>query len=885
LTTDASTTGIGYILSQRDDGGRERVISYGGRGLSPCESRYPITDLECLALVEGVKRNHVYLSNSEFQIQTDHISLTHLQKMKLSGNNRLTRWALFLQPYKFTITYKKGRLLTAPDAISRIDRSNSDLAQSTEQPSVGSVNASSSRVQLDFDYTDYETSYCAAITDSPLAKLPTLEDFRKTIKTCPDFAPFYSYLSDGTLPSDDQQARRIVLEAQHFVLDNGILYHLYTPRTKRLDRAYAIVKQLCVPTQFRPEIAYGLHDRNAHLGIDRLYATARLRYYFPGMFTFLRNHVNTCLVCQQAKRPIHPGKIPLSSLPVPPPCTRWHLDHHGPMPESNGKRYILVLIDSSSMWPELVPVEDTSAETTFRALFDHVISRFGLPRGISVLTDNGSAFISKLAALFCKTFGIRRHFTTPQHAQSNSRAEEFADTIHKSLRALSTQQDSWADNLQAVAMGYRASATSNLGLSPFEIIFGRPMTLEVDWGLLSEDSFSKPQEYAKEIAPKLEILHSIATRNAIDSAHYHRDRHNVDSTPPSYKVGDKVLLADSAIRRGESSKLKYKYTGPFIITDVLSGFNYRLQHILSGRDLRRPVHALRLRPLRELDNDYRPNLHFTSQPVLEFTTPFRKLQVKLFARDLTYAATDVILNVTDASLNPTTEAMTELFVTAGPPLQTACSAFRDTSNELQVGVPLVTTAGDLLPTHLMIHVVLPDNTSNLTDVWLRCISTADRHDAAPVSLALPFPQEDGPPNAFWELAHLLANAVSRFDTETAIVNGSLRTIEFYCSSILAADVLASVFRTLFIAQSTTQLHDTPVPDDSTPPPPSHIHPSSTWHEIESVLQRRKQGSRELFLVKWKGTDETSWVKRQDLSPAALQQFIITHPRRRRRRHQ
>jgi hypothetical protein len=170
----------------------------------------------------------------------------------------------------------------------------------------------------------------------------------------------------------------------------------------------------------------------------------------------------------------------------------------------------------------------------------------------------------------------------------------------------------------------------------------------------------------------------------------------------------------------------------------------------------------------------------------------------------------------------------------------------------------------------MIHVVLPDNTSNLTDVWLRCISTADRHDAAPVSLASPFSQEDGPPNSFWELAQLLANAVARFDTETAIVTGSLRNIEFYCASIPAADVLANVFRTLFTAQSTTQLHDSPVLDDSTPPPPSHIHPSYTWHEIETVLQRRKQGSRELFLVKWKGTDEMSWVKRQDLFPAALQ---------------
>jgi hypothetical protein len=65
LTTDASTTGIVCILSQRDDGGRERVISYGGRGLRPSETRYPVTDLECLALLEGVKRNHVYIHQTQ----------------------------------------------------------------------------------------------------------------------------------------------------------------------------------------------------------------------------------------------------------------------------------------------------------------------------------------------------------------------------------------------------------------------------------------------------------------------------------------------------------------------------------------------------------------------------------------------------------------------------------------------------------------------------------------------------------------------------------------------------------------------------------------------------------------------------------------------------
>jgi hypothetical protein len=109
LTTDASTSGIAYILGQRDDQGREHAVAYGGRGLRPNETKWAITELECLALIEGVKQFHTYLARSKFEIITDHVSLTFLRGMKLAGNNRLTRWALFLQPYTFTITYKKGR--------------------------------------------------------------------------------------------------------------------------------------------------------------------------------------------------------------------------------------------------------------------------------------------------------------------------------------------------------------------------------------------------------------------------------------------------------------------------------------------------------------------------------------------------------------------------------------------------------------------------------------------------------------------------------------------------------------------------------------------------------------------------------------------------------
>jgi transposase InsO family protein len=238
-------------------------------------------------------------------------------------------------------------------------------------------------------------------------------------------------------------------------------------------------------TPFRKGVTIGLHDNNCHPGFHRMYSMARLRYWWPGMYAFIKQHVTTCFDCQQAKRPAHQGKTPICSLPAVAPLTRWHLDFHGPMVESNNKRYVLVLIDSISMWVELIATEDCTAETVVRALFDNGISRFGLPRGISLLTDNGSGFIARLAAKFCQVFGIKQFFTTPYHAQTNSRAEQFVDTIHKSLRLLCNNQADWAEHLQAVSMAYRASDMTNLGLSQHEIICGQRMTLAVDWSLLA----------------------------------------------------------------------------------------------------------------------------------------------------------------------------------------------------------------------------------------------------------------------------------------------------------------------------------------------------------------------------------------------------------------
>ena len=69
LQTDASDLGLGTVLYQKDDEGRQRVIAYASRSLSHTERNYPEHKLEFLALKWAITdRFHEYLYGGQFYV-------------------------------------------------------------------------------------------------------------------------------------------------------------------------------------------------------------------------------------------------------------------------------------------------------------------------------------------------------------------------------------------------------------------------------------------------------------------------------------------------------------------------------------------------------------------------------------------------------------------------------------------------------------------------------------------------------------------------------------------------------------------------------------------------------------------------------------------------
>ena len=128
LIVDASSVGLGEILTQHDKHGRSKVIAYASRALTDVESRYSQTERETLAVTWACLHFHLYIYRRPFTATTHHQALVSIfGNPKSKPPLRIERWVLKLQQYEFRIVYKPGQNNPA-DYMSRHPTSGSKVS-------------------------------------------------------------------------------------------------------------------------------------------------------------------------------------------------------------------------------------------------------------------------------------------------------------------------------------------------------------------------------------------------------------------------------------------------------------------------------------------------------------------------------------------------------------------------------------------------------------------------------------------------------------------------------------------------------------------------------------------------------------------------------------
>lgn len=119
LSTDASIVALGGVLERlNEDNSVKGVIGYFSKTVSDTQSRYPVGEIELLAIIEALQHFRYYLHGNSFILRTDHISLLSYNN-KSEPSNRVARWLETLAEYDFTLEYIQGPKNVVADALSR----------------------------------------------------------------------------------------------------------------------------------------------------------------------------------------------------------------------------------------------------------------------------------------------------------------------------------------------------------------------------------------------------------------------------------------------------------------------------------------------------------------------------------------------------------------------------------------------------------------------------------------------------------------------------------------------------------------------------------------------------------------------------------------------
>jgi transposase InsO family protein len=543
IETDASDFAMGAVLSQKFEDGKIHPVAFISKKFSPAEMNYQIYDKEMLAIVYSMKTWRCYLQGAIHTtiVFSDHMNLQYFKETNLL-NRRQARWAEVLQEYNFKIVYRKGSANGKADALSRCPEfiSREGGTESTETKALLGPELWVQMGALEMEDNEIEEIVLAGFSVKRLT--PTImERWNTEVEKDTKYQELLKKIKEKEKNVDE----RLGIDSDGMIVWKG---------------------RLLVPEGFRKEVLKKEHDSKiaGHFGRERTIELITRNFYWPGLEEEVRNYCNKCDSCQRTKAPRHAKHGLLHPLELPSsPWTYISVDFITDLPESNGCKNIMVVVDRFTKMAHFIPTAKRESSVVARLFLDNVWKYHGLP--LDVVSDRDGVFTGHFIADLYEFLGIKRSMSTAFHPQTDGQTERLNQTIEHYLRTYCNyEQDNWKEMLSMAEYAYNNSKHAATKITPFYANYGyEPRT---SWPV--ETQFRNPSSelyahYMVDVYRKLES--QLEDSREKMGKYYDRKR----KPAPDFKVNDWVMLDGRNIRtKRQCRKLDDKLYGPFKITKV-----------------------------------------------------------------------------------------------------------------------------------------------------------------------------------------------------------------------------------------------------------------------------------------------------------------------------